>query len=163
MSPVTALTIRTTAGGNMPETMSKNSMVYSRFLIGKARHFFVAARQQELAPFQISPRQAHVLTLIEYLGDKANLTELAERTERNINTLSIQMTKLENDGLVVKIKDAPKSNKLRFELTEKGLNICKAIKTIKSAKVIMSALSEEERQQLISLLEKVINQAQKYY
>ena len=147
----------------MPITTSKNSFLYSRFLIGKARQFFVRARQQELAPYQISPRQAHVLTLIDYLGDKSSLTELAERTERNINTLSVQMTKLENDGLVVKIRDTPKSNKVRFKLTEKGLNICNAIKNIKSARVIMSALSEEERQQLISLLKKVINQAEKYY
>lgn len=147
----------------MPIETTKNSYLYSRFLIGKARQFFVTARQQELVSYQISPRQAHVLTLIDYLGDKATFTELAERTERNTSTLFVQMTKLENDGLVVKIKDTPKSNKVRFELTEKGLAICGDIKKIKSAKVIMSALSEEERQQLISLLKKVINQAEKYY
>jgi DNA-binding MarR family transcriptional regulator len=68
-----------------------------------------------------------------------------------------------NDGLVKKVRDTPKSNKVRFELTKKGSDIYKNIKEIKSAKVIMSALSEEERRQLISFLERVINKAQKYY
>ena len=103
------------------------------------------------------------MTVIEDLGENANLTELAERTDRSINTLSIQLTRMENDGLVKKIREIPKSNKLRFELTEKGVDACKEVKKIKSLKVIMSALSEEERQQLISLLEKIIDKAQRYH
>ena len=59
-----------------------------------------------------------------------------------------------------KIRDSPKSTKIRFELTEKGLNIYKDIKKIKSTRLIMSALSDKELQQLISLLEKIIRRAQ---
>jgi DNA-binding MarR family transcriptional regulator len=147
----------------MPETTSRNSILYSRFLIGKVRQILYAARQKELNAYGISPKQAHVLTLIDNLGDRAYLVALAERTERNLNTLSVQMTRMENDGLVKKIRDIPKSNKVRFELTEKGYNICKDIKKIKSARIIMSSLSDEERQQLISLLEKVVDKTEKYY
>jgi len=64
-------------------------------------------------------------------GDRANLNELAERTERNLNTLSINVTKMEQAGLVKKIRDTPKSTKLRFELTEKGLNIYQEARKIK--------------------------------
>ena len=144
----------------MPEITSSDSILYSRLLLGKARHLLVRARQKELAPFHISPRQATVLTVIDDLGDKANLTELAEHTDRNINTLSIQITRMENDGLVKKVREEPKSNKLRFELTEKGLEACQEVKKINSLTEIMSALTEKERQQLISLLEKIINKAQ---
>ncbi len=147
----------------MPELTSKNSILYSRFLIGRARHFFVAVREKELSPYHISPPQAHILNIINNLGNKATLAELAERTDRIINTLSIQMTKLEKAGLVKKIRDTPKSNKLRFELTEKGLYVCKKIKKTRSLTVIMSALTEEERQQLIPLLEKIVKNATKYY
>ena len=73
------------------------------------------------------------------------------------------MTKLERAGLVNKIRDTPKSTKLRFELTEKGLNIYQEARKIKSAKKIMSALSEEERQQLIALLEKIIDRSENNY
>jgi DNA-binding MarR family transcriptional regulator len=144
----------------MPDITSTDSILYSRLLLGKARHLLVKARQKELAPYLISPRQAAVLTVIDELGEKANLTELAEHTDRNINTLSIQITRMENDGLVIKVRETPKSNKLRFELTEKGRNACKEVKKINSLNIIMSALTEAERQQLISLLEKIINKAQ---
>jgi DNA-binding MarR family transcriptional regulator len=147
----------------MPEIKSKDSILYSRFLIGKTRQILFRARKKELDAYNISPRRAHVLTCIYELGSKANLNALAERTERNINTLSINMTKMEQDGLVKKIRDTPKSTKLRFELTETGFNIYQNVRKVKSAKTVMSALSEEERQQLISLLEKIINTTQNNY
>ena len=107
----------------MPESKTKDSYLYSRFLIGKTRQLLFRARKKELDAYHISPRQAHVITCIYELGDRANLNALAERTERNLNTLSINMTKMEQAGLVKKIRDTPKSTKLRFELTETGLNI----------------------------------------
>ena len=147
----------------MPGITTKNNILYSRQLVGKARQLIVKAREKELIPYHITPRQAVILTLINNLGDKAYLSELAKRTERNMNTLSIQMTRLENDGLVEKIRDTPKTNKVRFSLTAKGFNIYKDVKDIKSGQVIMSALSEEERQQLISLLEKVTKKSHNNY
>ena len=147
----------------MIEAKSKNSLMYSRFLIGKTRQLLFRARKKELDVYSITPRQAHVLTCIYELGDRANLNELAERTERNLNTLSINVTKMEQAGLVKKIRDTPKSTKLRFELTQKGLNIYQEARKIKSAKKIISALSEEERQQLITLLEKIIDKSENNY
>ena len=147
----------------MIEAKSKNSLMYSRLLIGKTRQLLFRARKKELDVYSITPRQAHVLTCIYELGEKADLSALAERTERNINTLSINMTKMEQAGLVKKIRDTPKSTKLRFELTETGFNIYQNVRKLKSAKTIMSALSEEERQQLIALLEKIINKTHNNY
>ena len=147
----------------MIEAKSKDSILYSRFLIGKTRQLLFKARKKELDAYSVTPRQAHVLTCIYELGEKADLNALAERTERNMNTLSINMTKMEQAGLVKKIRDTPKSTKLRFELTETGFNIYQNVRKVKSAKKIMSALSEEERQQLISLLEKIINKTHHNY
>jgi DNA-binding MarR family transcriptional regulator len=141
----------------MPESRTRDSFLYSRLLIGKTRQLLFRARKKELDIYHVSPRQAHVITCIYDLGDRASLNELAERTERNLNTLSINMTKMEQAGLVKKIRDTPKSTKLRYELTETGLNIYNEIKGIKSAKKIMGTLTEEERQQLITLLEKIVN------
>jgi DNA-binding MarR family transcriptional regulator len=144
----------------MPESKTMDSFLYSRLLIGKTRQLLFRARKKELDVYHISPRQAHVITCICELGDKANLNELARRTERNLNTLSINMTQMEQAGLVKKIRDTPKSTKLRYELTETGLNIYNDIKGIKSAKKVMGTLTEEERRQLITLLEKVVNKSQ---
>jgi DNA-binding MarR family transcriptional regulator len=146
----------------MSQITSKDSILYSRLLLGRARHYLDKARQKELSPYQLSPRQASVLTVIEDLRDQATLCELAKRMDRNINTISIQLTRMEKDGFLKKVREKPKSNQLRFELTEKGLNSCKEVKKIASLKAIMGALTEKERQQLIELLEKIINEAQKY-
>lgn len=147
----------------MPESKTRDSYLYSRLLIGKTRQLLFRARKKELDAYHVTPRQAHVITCIYELGDRANLNALAERTERNLNTLSINMTRMEQAGLVKKIRDTPKSTKLRFELTQTGLNIYKDINRIKSAKKIMGALTEEERRELITLLEKVVNSTQNNY
>jgi DNA-binding MarR family transcriptional regulator len=147
---------------SIEEITAQDSGFYARFLIGRLRHLMFNARQKELAPFRISPRQATILFILQNLGHKPTLAELAEHTDREINTLSLQMTRMEREGLVKKTRESPKSKLLRFELTEKGMESYKASHKSKSINVIMTALSEEERQQLIELLQKVIVKAEKY-
>jgi DNA-binding MarR family transcriptional regulator len=144
------------------EKKSVDSIMHSRLLIGRARHALVRVRQRELAPYHVSPQQASVLTMIDDLGDKANLNELAKRASRSLNTISIQLTRMEKVGLVKKTRVTPRSNQLKLELTEKGVNICKYAKKIKSIRAIMSILTEEERLQLISLLGKIVKETEKY-
>jgi DNA-binding MarR family transcriptional regulator len=106
------------------------------------------ARQKELLPYHISPRQATILFILSNLGHKATLAELSKNTDRQINTLSQQITRMEKNGLVRKARETPKSALISFETS--------------SVVSIMSVLTEEERQQLISLLKKVVNSAEKY-
>jgi DNA-binding MarR family transcriptional regulator len=149
-------------GGNLPEITAENSMLQSRLLLGKARRLLAKASQQELAPYNITPQQANVLLIIDELGDKVSFAKLAELTERRMNSMSVLIKRMENDGLLKRVKVKSKSNQLTFKLTEKGLNTCKYAKKIESIKTIMSALTEEERQQFISLLVKIINRAEEY-
>ena len=147
---------------SMDEITAKDSSLYARLLLGRARHLMVKARQKELAPYHISPRQANVLFILYNLGHKATLSELAKHTDRENNTLSIQMTRMERDGIVKKIRETPKSTLISFELTEKGIEIYEFAKQSKTLKEIMSVLSEEERQMLIAILKKIIKKAGKY-
>ena len=144
------------------EITARNRSLYARLLIGRARHLMLNARQKELAPCHLSSRQAHILYLLYHLGQKATLATLAKDSDREINTISLQMTTLEKDGLVKKIREVPKSRLLRFELTEKGLDTYNKSKNRKIDKAIMSVLSKEEREQLISILKKLIRKAEKY-
>jgi DNA-binding MarR family transcriptional regulator len=146
----------------MEERSSRDSHLYARLLLGRARHLMLNARRKELAPYQISPRQAYILFILYNLDHKATLTELARYSDRGINTLSMQMTRMEKDGLVKKFRETPKSTLLSFELTEKGINTYNRSKIMKSDKAIMSIFSEEERQQLISMLLRIIAKAEKY-
>ena len=100
--------------------------------------------------------------ILYHIGHKATLAELSRYTDRGISALSIQLARMEKDGLVKKSRENPKSALLKFELTEKGLNIYHQTNEMKAYEAVMSVLSMEERQQLISSLQKIINESEKY-
>ena len=133
---------------------------YSRKLLGKARRLMLKARKMELEPFQITPRQAAFLNAISELGERATLTELSKYHGRAVNTISSQMTEMEADGFIKKVRVMPKSKALRFELTEKGLGAHQGAVQNSSLQEIMSALSERERKHLDALLMTLINRAE---
>ena len=136
---------------------------YSRYILGRARFFVTRARQYELAPYHISPRQAYILFLLYNRPDhNIALRELAWQTDRKINTLSVNMTKMEKEGFVHKIRNTPGSNNISYILTEKGQNTYLNCKREESVKAIMSVLTSEEHQQLITMLEKITQEAEKY-
>jgi len=146
----------------MFEIASRDSGAYARLLIGRARHLMLNARQNKVAPYHISPQQAYLLFILQSLGHKATLSELAGYIDRGIKTLSMELTRMEKDGLVKKTRTTPKSTLLTIELTEKGFEIYKNTNNFKSDKAIMSFLSEEECQKLISMLNKIIIKAGTY-
>jgi DNA-binding MarR family transcriptional regulator len=69
---------------------------------------------------------------------------------------------MEKNGLVRKVRETPKSALISFELTAKGIETYKKSTKTSSVEKIMSALNEDERQQLIALLKKVATAAEKY-
>jgi DNA-binding MarR family transcriptional regulator len=69
---------------------------------------------------------------------------------------------MERDGLIKKLRENPRSVLLKYELTKKGIEAYKTSSKMKSEKAIFSVLSEEERQQLISIMNKVIVRTAKY-
>jgi DNA-binding MarR family transcriptional regulator len=125
-------------------------------LIGKVNHLLILARQRELNQYHIPVRQAYILRVINDLGSKATLYELAKKVERTSDVISRQAVKMEDDGLIRRIKDAPKSKLLRLELTEKGLEIIKVSRQSKSADAVFSSLIGEQRQQLESILNQLL-------
>jgi len=146
----------------MDEITSRDSAIYARLLIGRARHLMFKARQKELAPYRITPRQANVLFVLYNLGHRATLGELSVYTDRRINAISMLMARMEKQKLVKKGRESPKTTLLSFELTENGINAYKNIKKMTITKGIMSILPEEELEQFISSLKKIIKQAEKY-
>ena len=121
-------------------------------LMGKIHHDVVLVRQKELSPYHIPPQQLNVLRTIQYLGEKASLSNIAKELERKPNVISRQAAGMEKDGLLKRTNDTPKSRLLKIELTEKGrdmLNIRDESKIIDAA---WSFLNEEDRQKMYSVL-----------
>ena len=97
-----------------------------------------------------------MLHLIRDLGSKTTIAEIAKTVERKVDVISRQMVSMEKDGLVIRTKAAPKSRLLKIELTEKGRNLANISGKSAAMDKIISVLGTEERQQLYSLLNRML-------
>ena len=140
----------------MKEIESIEKDMYLWTLVARVRHQMLRARQKELAPYNITPRQAHVLRVIHDLGNRATLKDVSTYVFREIHSISAQTSRMEKKGFIKKIRDKPGTTTTRFELTEKGLEVYKSSMKRDSIRIIMSALSEEEREGLSLYLDKIL-------
>jgi DNA-binding MarR family transcriptional regulator len=146
--------------------MGKPKLSKSNFelwlLIGRVNHSVNLIRQRELNQYDIPIRQIHVLRLIQDLGQKATLSELAKQIERQPHVISRQTIAMEKDGLIKRIKIKPKSNLLRLELTEKGLEMIIVANKSNLIDQILSFLTQEQRHQMESVLNRILANVEKY-
>jgi len=117
------------------------------------------ARQKELDQFGISVIEVGVLVVIQAIGEKATPSEISRRIFREPHTVSALLNRMEKKGLLTKTQDLDRKNMVRVSITEKGQQAYHKSTMRKSIRKIMSSLSEEERQQLRSCLEKLRNKA----
>jgi DNA-binding MarR family transcriptional regulator len=122
----------------------------------------VALSEKELYPYNITTSQLRLLRIIESLGSKAILSEVAKIVERKLDVISRQATMMEKDGIITRIRDKPKSRLLRLELTEKGKELLRTIHSSQGMNEVLSVLSKKERQQMFSALKKVLTKLNKY-
>ena len=131
-------------------------------LFSSIHHKMVALSEKELYPYNITTSQLRLLRIIESLGSKAILSEVAKIVERKLDVISRQATMMEKDGIITRIRDKPKSRLLRLELTEKGKELLKTIHSSQGMNEVLSVLTEKERQQMSSALKRVLTKLNKY-
>ncbi len=121
----------------------------------KTHHQIFLIRQRELSPYNIASQQLYILRTIQALGSKATVSNIAKEIDREIGAVSRQTVVLEKDRLIKRIKDAPKSRRLRIVLTKKGLAMLKIPRESKTIGAIFAILTQDERQQMYSILNKI--------
>jgi len=131
-------------------------------LMGKIHHKRVLVRQRELSKYHIPTRQLYILKLIQELGEQATLSEIAKKVERKIDVISRQTVMMEKDGLIKRTRAGAKTRLLRIELTEKGLELTKYSGKSEAMDGIIAALNTDERLQLYTLLNKILNKLNEY-
>jgi DNA-binding MarR family transcriptional regulator len=145
--------------------MNKQTLSESNFelwrLMSKLYNVIVLIRHKELNQRNIPLRQYGILGSIKDLGSKATLSEIAKQAERKYSVISRQVTSMEKDGLIKRIKDTPNSNLMRLEVTEKGNTVMEIARKNKSIDLVFSFLTNEERQQMVSTLNRILNKARK--
>jgi DNA-binding MarR family transcriptional regulator len=123
--------------------------------IGDLHHKMLWLRQKELSRYNITARQLHVLEVIESLGSKATISTVAKAVSRNIDVISRQTMIMEEDGLINRTKEKPKSRLLTFKLTEKSLELLKIGKHSDAMRGVLLVLTKDERRQLELILKRL--------
>lgn len=129
------------------------------FLLAQARRVLFKVRQKELARYNITSGQSAVLFVIQAVGGKTTLGEIGRWTLREPHSVSELLSRMEKQGLVRKVKELDKKYGIRIVLTEKGREAYYKSTAREYIYEIMSSLSEEERQQLRSCLQKLRDKA----
>jgi len=128
---------------------------YTWWLLFQVRQLMFKVRQKELSKYGISHVEAAVLHIIQAIGNTVTPAEISRWVLREPHTISELLSRMEKKGLVRKVKDLDRRNLVRVMLTDKGHEAYYQSAERESTQNIMSALSEEERQQLGSCLWKL--------
>lgn len=116
-------------------------------------------RQQELKKVNLTPEQAITILNIHFLGERATASELARYSFRERASMAEILSRLEKNGLIIKTPDKHRKNVMRIRLSARGEEFHRKALKINSIKSIINTLSEEEREQLWLLLDKLKDQA----
>jgi len=128
-------------------------------LLNQAQNLMINARDTELMEYGTTAMQAAVLFITNAVGEETIPAEISRWLLRKPATISSLLDRMEKAGLVERARDLPKKNVVRIRLTEKGKQAYKQSLKRESLHKIMSCLSEEEHQQLASILVKLRNRA----
>jgi len=131
------------------------------FLLRQACDASLRARDKELSQYDISVEEAAVLFVVQANGERATPSEISRWLFREPHSTSGLIIRMEKDGLVRKLHDLERKNMLRVVMTEKGRDAYEKSTARESIHRIMSSLSQDERQQLRSCLERLRNEALK--
>ena len=136
----------------MKEIFSGNTAYDAWMMIRKTGIVVGRVRERELRLYGISSVMAGVLLIVQVLGSDATPSEIARQLSREPNTVSALLNRMRKSGLIKKVKDLDKKNMVRVELTDKGYEAY--LKSIgnKSTISIMSVLSEDELNKMMSYL-----------
>jgi DNA-binding MarR family transcriptional regulator len=125
------------------------------------RYAIYRAREKELQRYGVSPEQVGVLFIVQALGIRATPSEISRFIMRQPHTVSALIERMEEKGFIKKVHDLDKKNLVRVALTDKGQKTYELSTKRGPIHRIMNTLSQDERGQLLKILEKLNGQARK--
>jgi len=156
---VRATAVRNDAGAS--DALSGDHDYNLWVLMRQTRDAMTRARERELEKAGISSIQAAVLFTIQAIGPEATPAEISRRLVREPHSVSGLLSRMEKQGLIKRVRDLPKRNMVRVVMTAKGQHAYEQSTQRRAMHDIMGALTEAERKELGSYLERLRTRAMK--
>jgi MarR family 2-MHQ and catechol resistance regulon transcriptional repressor len=121
--------------------------------LARAQHAIYTARERQLREYGITPDQAYILLRVHQLKNKATQTQIAYFIFRKANTVSVNVKRMENQGLLKRNIQRNRKGGVTLSLTKKGEDIYQKTLNREPIDNIMSSLSAEQIRQLGPCLE----------
>jgi MarR family transcriptional regulator for hemolysin len=128
-------------------------------LLMRTSRAIARARERELLGGDVSAQGFAIILTILRQGTSATPASISRETVLERNTISQQLTRMEKDGLVVRVKDLEKRNQVRIEVTEKGYQGFLQANRRPMTGAIMSVLNGQEHKELWRILAKLRGKA----
>jgi len=131
----------------------------------------LASRLRQLGSDASPPEEMRVspshLALIDYVkrNPDCGIQEMAEALHLSTPTVSVSVRQLEKSGLIARKPNPEDRRAVQLFLTPKGEEIQKSIQAFhrQKFKILLEGLTPQERELLITLLEKALNAAEKKF
>ena len=127
-------------------------------LLDQTREAIFKAVELELGQYQMSAPQVKIMHMLAQGNGGMTLSELANGTVRELNSISTLIARMQKKGLVKKVKKQ-RDDKTCVTLSDRGRDIYNNTITERSIYLIFDALSEEEKRDLAALLRKLQSKA----
>ncbi len=119
-------------------------------LLDQAHFAVTRSRLLELAQFDLTKEQAQVLYVLKICGGSATMNQIASFTMRQRHSVSTLINRMENAGLVKKVKES-REKVYKVVMTKKGRDRYSGV-TRESIEMIFSSLTAAQKRQLASCL-----------
>ena len=128
-------------------------------LFSKVRRAIWKASERELAEHDITPEQAGILYILRHVLKNPSQSDISRQILIEHHTISGSLRRMEAKGLVKRIVDGKRKSVIRVSLTAKGKHACDIAVARHSVNNVMDALTTEEKEQLASLLQKMLEKS----
>jgi DNA-binding MarR family transcriptional regulator len=139
--------------------LTQEQEYYSWVTLYRTAKAVLKVRQRELHQCGLSLAQSSVLSTVHTRDNQVTPAQISRELMRDTNTITELLMSMEKDGLLKRVKDLPRKNMIRVELTEKGRESYNKATRGQSISKMLSVLSKEEQKQLISYLNRITSKA----
>jgi DNA-binding MarR family transcriptional regulator len=107
----------------------------------------------------LTQQQAQVLLVAQALSHKSTSAEIARVLIRQPHTISAITSRMQKKGLINKVKDTRRRNRVKLIVTEKGENAVAKAQTEDPLHRVLGVLTREERRAFHNYLVRILTKA----